>query len=360
MKKLLLLIPIASTLLIFPLFLTALSSGSAELQSATNGSESAIGGLQSATGDQESDTGDRESTQPASTDTTSALLPLEGQIPWWGWTLILFVFTFVLGILAVLAGVGGGVLFVPIVSSLFPFHLDFVRGAGLMVALTGALSASPGLMKKGLSSMRLAIPMALVGSICSIIGAVVGLELPTQVVQTALGSAIIGIVILMLSSKRSTFPHVPKSDTLSRVLGVYGIYYEDSLGKEVEWKIHRTPLGMLLFVGIGFLAGMFGLGAGWANVPVLNLLLGAPLKISVGTSIFILSINDTAAAWVYLMRGAVLPLIAVPSVAGMMLGTRIGARLLSKAKPKLVRWIVIIFLLLAGLRALLKGLGVWT
>jgi hypothetical protein len=32
--------------------------------------------------------------------------------------------------------VGGGVLSVPIVSGFFPFHLDFVRGAGLMVAVS--------------------------------------------------------------------------------------------------------------------------------------------------------------------------------------------------------------------------------
>ena len=35
---------------------------------------------------------------------------------WWVWAVILFVVTFVMGILAVLAGVGGGVLFVPIIS----------------------------------------------------------------------------------------------------------------------------------------------------------------------------------------------------------------------------------------------------
>ena len=59
--------------------------------------------------------------------------------PWWFWPLILFVFCFALGIIAVLAGVGGGVLYVPLVSGFFPFHIDFVRGAGLMVALAGAL-----------------------------------------------------------------------------------------------------------------------------------------------------------------------------------------------------------------------------
>ena len=61
--------------------------------------------------------------------------------PWWFWPIVLFVFCLVLGILAVMAGVGGGVLYVPLVSGFFPFHIDFVRGVGLMVALAGALAA---------------------------------------------------------------------------------------------------------------------------------------------------------------------------------------------------------------------------
>ena len=280
-------------------------------------------------------------------------------IVWWMWPVILFVFTFFLGILAVVAGVGGGVLFVPIVSSFFPFNLDFVRGAGLLVALTGALSAGPGLLKRGLADLRLALPMALIASTCSIFGAMVGLALPTNVVQTALGATIIMIVIIMATAKRSDFPEVKQADTLSSVLRITGVYYEESAGKQINWQIHKTPLGLALFIVIGFMAGMFGLGAGWANVPVLNLLLGAPLKISVATSVFLLSITDTAAAWVYINKGAVLPLIAVPSVAGMMLGTRIGVRILARAKPKAVKWIVVTILFLAGFRALLKGLGIW-
>lgn len=280
-------------------------------------------------------------------------------LPWWAWALILFVFTFFLGILAVVAGVGGGVLFVPIVGSLFPFHLDFVRGAGLMVALTGALSASPGLLKRGLASLRMALPMALIGSICSVAGASVGLALPTNLVEAALGFSIIAIVLLMLSAKRSDFPKVKRADALSRALGICGIYHEETHGEDVEWKIHRSPLGMLFFILIGFTGGVFGLGAGWANVPVFNLLLGAPLKIAVGTSIFFISINSSAAAWVYLNQGAVMPLITVPSVAGMMLGTRIGARLLSRTRPRVVKILVVTFLLAAGIRSLLKGLGIW-
>ena len=103
------------------------------------------------------------------------------------------------------------------------------------------------------------------------------------------------------------------------------------------------------------LAGMFGMGAGWANVPVLNLLMGAPLKVAAGTSSFILSLVDSAAAWVYLIEGAVLTVIAVPSVIGMMIGARIGARLLTVLKASVVRKLVLALLLFAGAARAAEG-----
>lgn len=278
---------------------------------------------------------------------------------WWIWPLALFVATIILGILAVLAGVGGGVLYVPLVSSFFPFHLDFVRGAGLLVALSGSLAAGPGLLRKNLANLRLTLPLALIASACSIVGAFVGLAAPTWLVQTALGITIMFIAVLFIFSKNTEYPEVKEADGLARFLRLEGVYREESSGKSVHWRVWRTPQGMLLFIFIGVLAGMFGLGAGWANVPVLNLLMGAPLKVAVGTSKFLLSITDTSAAWIYLNQGCIIPLIAVPSIIGIMLGSFLGVKILAVAKPSIVRYIVIIMLFFAGARALLKGLGIW-
>ncbi len=280
------------------------------------------------------------------------------QYAWWFWPLVLLILSFALGVFAVLAGVGGGVLYVPIVSGFLPFHLDFVRGAGLIVALAGALAAGPGLLRRGMADLRLAIPMALIASTCAILGAMIGLALPTNIVQTLLGLTILGIVVIMLKAKKSEFPKVPRPDALSQSLRIMGVYYEPTIDREVKWQIHRTPLGLSLFVMIGIMAGMFGLGAGWANVPVLNLVLGAPIKISVATSKFLLSITDTSAAWIYLNNGAVLPLMVVPSVIGIMLGSLVGVKILAKTKPAIIRILVIIVLAIAGLKALLKGLGI--
>ena len=280
-------------------------------------------------------------------------------VAWWIWPIALFAATFALGIVAVLSGVGGGVLFVPIVGSFFPFHLDFVRGTGLLLALSGALSAAPSLLSAGLASLRLAMPFALVGSAASIVGALVGLALPAAVMQAALGAVILAIAALMWRARRSEHPEVAAPDRLALMLGLRGAFHDPASGRDIAWQTHRTPAGLALFAGIGLLAGMFGLGAGWANVPVLNLVLGAPLKLSVATSGVVLAVIDTSAAWVYLHSGAVLPLITVPSIVGVMLGAKVGARLLRVARASTVRTAVIVLLLLAGTRALLKGTGIW-
>jgi uncharacterized membrane protein YfcA len=174
-----------------------------------------------------------------------------------------------------------------------------------------------------------------------------------------LGVIVLGIVALMLMAGKSEFPQVERPDALASALRLNGVFVDRAAGRRVDWQVHRTPVGLAVFVLIGVLAGMFGIGAGWANVPALNLLMGAPLKVAAGSSGLVLSLVDSAAAWVYLNQGAVLPLIAVPSVAGMMLGARIGARLLHVLPGPVIRRLVIAVLLFAGLRALLKGLGWW-
>ncbi|HVO88718.1 MAG TPA: sulfite exporter TauE/SafE family protein [Casimicrobiaceae bacterium] len=280
-------------------------------------------------------------------------------MPWWGWAIALFVVCFALGIVAVPAGVGGGVLFVPIVGGFFPFHLDFVRGGGLLVALASALAASPGLLRIGLANLRLALPLAVLVSTSQIAGAMIGLVLPAALVQLTLGVLILGIVALMWMAKKSEFPEVAVVHPWSQALRIHGVFHDTARRQDVEWQTHRTPAALAAFVVIGVLAGMFGLGAGWANVPALNLLMGVPLKVAAGSSSLVLSMTSSA-AWVYLNQGAMLPLVIAPSVVGMMLGAMVGARLLSIVRAIVVRRMVIALLLVAGARALLKGLGIWT
>ena len=285
----------------------------------------------------------------------------EFDMPWWGWPTILFFTTFFIGVFGVMAGIGGGVLFVPLASSFFPFHIDFVRGTGLFIALGSSLAAAPHLLEKNLASLKLALPSALVASTFAMVGAFLGLWLSAlnpAYIQGSLGVTIIVIVFIMLFAKNSEHPDVTHGNYLTELFQINGIYTEETTGKEVRWTVHKTTRGMLGFVIVGLLAGIFGLGAGWANVAILNLIMGAPVKIAVATSSFALSITDSTAAWIYMNKGAVLPILTVPSMVGIMLGAKIGSKLLPKVKPSVIRNMVIGVLFIAGVRSLMKAFGI--
>ena len=279
-------------------------------------------------------------------------------IAWWIWPIALFLASFVLGIVAVIAGVGGGVLFVPIVGSFFPFHLDFVRGAGVLLALAAAMAAAPRLLRDGLASLRLAIPLSLAGSIFSILGALASFALPARALEAALGALILLITALMWLAPASDGVRAG-ADPLAVALGLSGSYVDPATGESAQWQAGRILPGVLAFSVIGFVGGLFGLGAGWANVPALNLLMGIPLKLAAGTSGLVISVVNAPAAWVYFLEGAMLPVIVAPSLLGVMLGAHLGARVFRVMPAATIRTFVMALLLFAGARVLLKGLGLW-
>lgn len=282
---------------------------------------------------------------------------------WWFWPLFLFLFTLLIGILSPVSGVGGGVLYVPLATVLTPFSVDFIRGAGLVMAVTSALSSVPYLLRKGLANIRLYAVIAPIMVITSVIGGIVGLWVSNALpngkyyVKLLLGAIILIVFLIMITSKRLEFPDVRDEDVdnWSRKLGIVGEWYEPSLERIVQYKIKNLPMGMVMFGVIGFVAGMFGLGAGWANVPLLNLVMGAPIKVATATSMLIITANAPAIG-IYLSKGAILPVVVVPSILGITIGARIGAKIAEIIRPSFVRWLVIGILFLAGVLNLIKGL----
>jgi len=279
------------------------------------------------------------------------------------WSIILFLFTFIIGIISPVSGVGGGVLFVPLSTLIFPFHVDFIRGAGLVMAVTSALSSVPYLTKKGLANMRLFALLAPIMVITSVIGGFIGLKVTSAFpggkyyIEIMLGIIILLVFAIMMLSKRLEFPEVKEHeiDSWSKSLDLRGAWYEPSLDRIVSYNIKNTKKSAIVFAIIGFIAGMFGLGAGWANVPVLNMLMGAPIKVATSTSMLIITANAPAIG-IYLTKGAILPSIVIPSILGITIGARIGAKVAEIIKPVFVRYLVLGILFLAGILNVIKGL----
>ena len=275
----------------------------------------------------------------------------------------------VIGFLAALAGVGGAVLFTPIMMAFTSINTDVIRTTGLAIATVGSLIASRQYLGKGLANFNAIILTAIPYTISAILGAILGLEITRSFGNTGVAIIRLGLAILMLfivglflwKGKQVDIPNPPanKDDRIARIFQLADArYYEESLKTVVTYKAINTVWGLLCFMGVGLISGMFGVGAGWAIVPVYNLVMYLPLKVAAATSKVLIAIGDTGALWVYINSGALVFPFLVPCVIGMVLGTEMGVRVMPRVKVSVVRWVIIIVMLVTSARLFQQAIPV--
>ncbi len=277
---------------------------------------------------------------------------------------IFLVISIFIGIVAVLGGVGGAVVFTPLMMGFTPINSFVIRATGLLVAMAGSLVAARPFLNRGLANIRLLLVAGVPYAVFAVIGALLAGYLEETagdtgdaIIRLALGVLMLGISgLILFAGKRVEYPEVTKVDGITERLALATSYYEESLRKVVSYKIARAPVGIVLFCFVGFISGLFGLGAGWAMVPTLNLVMLAPLKVAAASSKVLIGIGDTAAVWPYMMDGAIFALFAVPCVLGMVIGTVIGAKIMLRVKVGFVRWLVILLMCGAGVKSVMDGI----
>lgn len=270
----------------------------------------------------------------------------------------------VIGVIAVLGGVGGGVIFTPLFMGFTPIDSIVIRATGLFVAMCGSLVAARPFLLKGLANIRVIFFAAVPYSACAIIGALMAGwidesmgETGDALIKLMLGVLVIGIGgLILFGGSKTEYPEVENVDGFTERLGLAMSYQEQSLNKIVHYKVKRAPVGLLLFCFVGLISGLFGLGAGWAMVPTFNMAMLMPLKVAAATSKVLIGVGDTAAVWPYMNHGAILPLLAVPAMIGLVLGTIIGSKIMLRIKAGPIRYLIILVMVFSGGKLILDGI----
>ena len=275
-----------------------------------------------------------------------------------------FGFSTLIAIIAVIAGVGGGVLFTPVMLAFTSIDTVIIRSTGLVVAMFSGLVSSGPFMSKGLASVKIvfycAIPIvigALLGSTAAITLAETMGAQGDAIVRLLLGLILIFIAVMFIvGGSKTEYPEKGKISKYTNWLKLSGAYYEESLGKVVHYHPSRAGIGGILFLAVGFTGGFFGLGGGWAVVPVLNLVMSTPLKISAASSGVLLALGNSAAIWPYIQVGGLIAALAAPWMLGQVIGGILGAHILARVKATFVRYMLIALLFLTSLRLVARGL----
>ncbi len=282
------------------------------------------------------------------------------------WSIVFgsFLISTAIAIIAVIAGIGGGVLFTPIVMAFTSIDTLIVRSTGLVVAMFSGLISSGPFMKKGLADIKIvffcSVPIV-VGAISGSFGAIflstyMG-AMGDALVRLMLGLILIFIAFLfIIGGAKTEYPKPKKIDKFTQKIGLRGSYLEESLNQNVQYQLTRSIPGFFLFLLVGFTGGFFGLGGGWAVVPVLNLVMATPLKISAACSGVLLALGNSCAIWPYIMFGALIPVFVAPWMVGQVVGGILGAHILARIKAGVVRNILIVILFMTSIKLVVRGL----
>ena len=295
--------------------------------------------------------------QVASTPTLSAFE---------AWLILLgaFLLSLLIAIVAVIGGVGGGVLFTPLLLAFTSIDTLVIRSTGLVVAMFSGLVSSGPFMRSGLADIRLVIYCAVPIILGAVLGAAAAIHLAAALggrgdalVRLSLGLLLMGVAtVLVAGGSKHEYPESRRITPLSARLGLHADYWEPSLGRRVPYQANRVGLGAILFLGVGFVGGFFGLGGGWAVVPVLNFVMAIPLKVSAASSGVLLALGNAAAVWPYIVAGALIAVFAVPWMIGQVIGGILGAHILTYIRASLVRRMLIGLLVLTGIKLIARGL----
>jgi len=276
-----------------------------------------------------------------------------------------FLLSYAIAVVAVIGGIGGGVIFTPIMLAFTNVNSLIVRATGLIVAMFSGLVSSGPFMRQGLANLKICIALGLPTAIGALLGAIAALavadamgESGEGLVRLALGIivAVVGGYFVMGGTKME-WPEVKKVDSFTSRLRLTQPYFEQSMGKVIEYKVTRAHWGILFFLIVGFLGGFFGMGGGWASVPGQNVIMGIPLKVAAANSGVILGMSSCAGIWPYLLTLAIIPLFAAPWLVGQVLGGITGSFLLIRIKAGFVRYILIGILFFTGFSLVTKGLN---
>lgn len=240
----------------------------------------------------------------------------------------------VAGAFGALLGLGGGVLIVPILTLAFGFPLTAAIGTSLICVIATSTGAAAINVQAGRADVRLGITLGAGTAIGALTGGVIAGFLPERVLAGLFAALLVYTAVTMargLRSRRGAPTGEPAIDPTAPDGPAAPAY-----------RLRRLPLAIGGAFGGGNLSGLLGVGGGIVTVPIIHLLMGAPMRVGVTTSNFMIGITAAAGSYAYLFRGDVDVRVAAPVILGVAVGGVLGAGLSARLRTS---WLVVLFVI---------------
>jgi len=238
-----------------------------------------------------------------------------------------------------LFGIGGGVVLVPVLTIMLGVPIRLAVAASLATAAAISVSASAVYLYQHRIDLRLATLLELAGTVGALVGFVAGSLVAPRVIYLLFAGALVYAAVAMLRYRDMDMQSADSNNPDS--------------GAPLTASRISAGLGGALAGGTA--SGMLGIGGGVIYVPVLRVLMAAPLRTAIATSALVVGLTAATGALAYYRSGELNAVVAGPCVLFAMLGAQAASRLSRRISTRWLNWAFILLLLYFAARMVLQG-----
>lgn len=253
-----------------------------------------------------------------------------------------------------LGGLGGAILFVPLVV-LFGEAASEAAPLGLFSVAAGSLAAGSHQLKEATVNHRIGVVTELGGSSGAIAGALLSGAVSDQVLTRIL--AAVAVAAAVAGGRRKGVRNPPDPACSDADVGEWegelaGAYRVG--GGVAPYAAKRVPAGLAAFTLSGVAAGVAGVSGGFIKTPATSELMHVPVKVAAATTTFTIGVTSSAALLVFAVQGRIDPRQAAPVLVGSLVGGTLGAMVQGRLPPPVVRRALSVVLLAVAVVLVLR------
>ncbi|MGC8867381.1 MAG: sulfite exporter TauE/SafE family protein [Elusimicrobiales bacterium] len=242
---------------------------------------------------------------------------------------ILVLFGFFIGIIGSVMGIGGGAFIVPFLMMVFHLPIKNAIAVSLVSIIATSSAVASVNVERGLANIRIGILFEMTMALGSIIATYLMISINPKILQLLFAFMLLPTAISMYLKSRKKKDN---EDFNKFCEGEVYSYYDHSLRKTVNYSVCRKKTALILSFFSGMLSGLFGLGGGLIQVPVMNIICKLPMKVATSTSNFMIGLSACASSLILWKKNYIVNDVAFFLIGGVIAGSIFGMKMLYRAK----------------------------
>jgi len=248
---------------------------------------------------------------------------------------------FLAGTISVIAGVGGGVFFVSILTLLFLIPINEAIDTSIFIILISSFAGFISYIQQNRTKINLALLFGIFSILGSVFASILFSFVPINntLLKILFASVLLIAGLNMIYNAISSRNNVDSENLFENAFNLEEHNYKDNLMKSIP-----------LFILAGFIANLLGIGGGIINTPALHIVLQYPIHNSTAISTSIIFFTAIYNTIVKSFLGQINYLIGILIGLGAILGSIFGAKISRKIPRNYLQFIVAIVLMGLAIR----------